>query len=77
MSADRAHATRFDMTHEFLAFMPGVRRVGITQAAGALQSAGLIAYHRGDMHITNRTGLERAACACFVTDGQIYTQVMD
>ena len=76
MTADRAHSSRFSMTHEFLAFMLGVRRVGVTQAAGALQRVGLIEYHRGDMQISNRAGLERAACACYATDRRIYTQVM-
>lgn len=65
MSADRAHASQFRITHEFLASMLGVRRVGVTVAAGALQRLGLIHYHRGEVTVTDRAGLEQAACSCY------------
>lgn len=53
------------LTHEFLSHMLGVRRSGITVAAGILQRAGLISYSRKDIHILDREGLESASCECF------------
>jgi CRP-like cAMP-binding protein len=76
MSQDRAHADHFRLTHDFLAYMLGVRRVGITVAAGALQRAGLIAYHRGEITVLNRPGLEHAACSCYATDRLAYADIM-
>jgi len=68
MTADRAHRPVVPITHEFLAYMLGVRRVGITEAALALQARGLIAYTRGVVTIVDRRGLERAACPCYRLD---------
>jgi CRP-like cAMP-binding protein len=68
MSQDRAQADHFHMTQEFLAYMLGVRRVGVTNAAGVLQRAGLIDYHRGELRVTDRAGLEAAACSCYAAD---------
>ena len=76
MSQDRAHADRFRVTQEFLAYMLGVRRVGITAAAGALQREGLIEYHRGDLTVLDRPGLEGAACTCYSTDRQTYADLL-
>lgn len=72
MTADRAHSDTFLMTQAFLAYMLGVRRVGISEAAGRLQERGLITYTRGAMTITNRRGLERAACSCYRSDHRAY-----
>lgn len=76
MTADRAHSASFHITHEFLAYMLGVRRVGITKAASALQARNLIAYVRGDVEILDRKGLERAACRCYRADLDIYETAM-
>lgn len=76
MSADRAHASRFQVTHEFLACMLGVRRVGVTVAAGALQRQGLIAYHRGQVTVVDRAGLEAAACPCFARQRLAYQAML-
>jgi CRP-like cAMP-binding protein len=64
MSQDRAGSDQFRLTQEFLAFMLGVRRVGVTVAAGTLQRRQLISYERGEMTIVDRRGLEQAACSC-------------
>ena len=76
MTQDRAQSDHFKVTHEFLAFMLGVRRVGITMAAALLQRQGLVVYHRGNVTILNRRGLERAACGCYAADRQAYTELL-
>jgi CRP-like cAMP-binding protein len=76
MMHDRSHGDTFEVTHEVLAYMLGVRRVGITVAAGALQKAGLIEYNRGQVTVLNRRRLEAAACSCYSDDNQVYSRVM-
>jgi CRP-like cAMP-binding protein len=77
MSQDRAHANQFHVTHEFLAYMLGVRRVGVTVAAGVLQRSGLIRYHRGELTVLDRIGLEAAACTCYAADCKSYAVHMN
>jgi CRP-like cAMP-binding protein len=65
MSHDRVGTDEFPLTHEFLAQMLGVRRPTVTAAAGSLQSAGLIRYHRGRVTVVDREGMEAASCECY------------
>ena len=65
MSSDRLQSDEFLMTQEFLSHMLGVRRVGVTEAAGDLQRKQLIEYTRGHIRILNRKGMEEEACSCY------------
>lgn len=65
VTRDRLQSDRFHLTHEFLAHALGVRRVGVTKAASALQQQGLIDYSRGNIEILDPAGLAAAACACY------------
>jgi CRP-like cAMP-binding protein len=77
MSQDRADSDSFYVTHQFLSYMLGVRRVGVTAAAGELQRDGLIEYSRGDITVLNRAGLEAASCSCYAADRQAYSRLLN
>lgn len=65
MTRDRVNADTFGLTHQFLGFMLGVHRPGVTLAAQVLQRAGLITYSRGQITVLDRAGLEDSACECY------------
>jgi CRP-like cAMP-binding protein len=62
---DRIPSGELVMTQELVASMLGVRREGITAAAGSLQTAGFISYRRGHIAVLNRGGLEGRSCECY------------
>jgi CRP-like cAMP-binding protein len=65
MTRDKVCVNHFFLTHEFLANMLGVRRVGVTKAANSLKKKKLIEYSRGNITLINPTGLALAACSCY------------
>jgi CRP-like cAMP-binding protein len=76
MTHDRVHGDVFELTHEFLAVMLGVRRAGVTVAMGTLQSAGLVTYSRGRVSILDRAGLEASACGCYAITRASYDRLL-
>lgn len=65
MSLDRIPSDNLIMTQELIANMLGVRREGVTEAAGKLRDAGIIRYSRGHIHVVDRTKLEQQVCECY------------
>lgn len=65
LTLDRLPTNELTMTQELVASMLGVRREGITEAAGKLQRAGLISYRRGHIAVIDRVALEHHACECY------------
>jgi CRP-like cAMP-binding protein len=76
LSLDRLHSDELVMTQELIANMLGVRREGVTEAAGALQKAGLIRYRRGHIAVLDRPGLERRTCECYAVVKREYERLL-
>jgi CRP-like cAMP-binding protein len=76
MTEDRARGASMHLTQEFLSGMLGVRRVGVTEAAGKLQARRLIVYHRGEIVVVDRGGLESASCGCYADDKRLYRRAL-
>lgn len=76
MSQDRAQSSTFLMTHEFIALMLGVRRVGVTTTASDFRRRGLIEYHRGEMKVLDRVALKAEACSCYQKNRLIFSTLI-
>ena len=76
LSLDRLHSRELVMTQELIANMLGVRREGVTEAAGNLQQAGLIRYQRGRITVVDRKGLEKRTCECYAVVKNEYDRLL-
>ena len=76
ISIDRLQGNELVMTQELIANMLGVRREGVTEAAGKLQRAGLIRYRRGHITVVDRDGLEERTCECYQVVRQEYARLL-
>jgi len=76
LSLDRLNSSDLVMTQELIANMLGVRREGVTEAAGRLQDAGLIRYRRGHITVTDRAGLEQRTCECYAVVKKEYDRLL-
>jgi len=76
LSLDRLHSNELVMTQELIANMLGVRREGVTEAAGHLQQAGLIRYQRGHITVLDREKLEQRTCECYAVVKKEYDRLL-
>lgn len=76
MFRDRLHSNSMQLTHGLLADMLGVRRVGVTNAAGKLQRGNTLRYARGHIEILNEKALEAMACDCYIVDKATYQLIL-
>jgi len=76
LSLDRLESNELVMTQELIADMLGVRREGVTEAAGNLQKAGLIQYSRGHIKVMDRARLEKRVCECYAVVKKEYDRLL-
>ncbi|SHH48161.1 cAMP-binding domain of CRP or a regulatory subunit of cAMP-dependent protein kinases [Pollutimonas bauzanensis] len=76
LSLDRRHSSELIITQELIASMLGVRREGVTEAAGNLQKADLIKYRRGHITVLDRAGLEARTCECYAVVRKEYDRLL-
>ncbi len=76
MTRDRVESDSFPLTQEFLSYMLGVRRASVSEVAATLQKSGLIDYHRGQITIRDRQGLEATACQCYHSTKQEFQRLL-
>jgi CRP-like cAMP-binding protein len=76
LSLDRLHSNQLVMTQELISNMLGVRREGVTEAAGQLQEAGLISYRRGQITVLDRDRLEQRTCECYAVVKKEYDRLL-
>jgi CRP-like cAMP-binding protein len=76
LSLDRMETNELVMTQQLIANMLGVRREGVTEAAGYLQEAGLIQYSRGHIKVLDRVGLEKRVCECYAVVKKEFTRLL-
>ena len=76
LSIDRLEGDELKMTQELIANMLGVRREGVTEAAGRLQADGLIQYSRGHIKVVDRAGLEKRVCECYAVVKMEYDRLL-
>ena len=77
LAFDRIEGGELLITHEAIAHLIGVRREGVTEAAGRLQAAGLIRYSRGRMQLQDRAGLVARCCECYTAIRREYARLLD
>jgi CRP-like cAMP-binding protein len=77
LSLDRLPSNELTMTQELIANMLGVRREGVTEAAGRLQAAGMIRYSRGHIEVLDRPKLEARVCECYAVVKKEYDRLLD
>src|SRR5213075_1938378 len=76
LTLDRLHGDDLVMTQELIANMLGVRREGVTEAAGKLQAEGLIEYSRGKITVVDRPKLEKRVCECYAVVKREYDRLL-
>ena len=76
LSLDRLKSNHLIMTQELIANMLGVRREGVTEAAGRLQKEGLISYRRGKIEVLDRLALEKKSCECYAVVKKEYDRLL-